>query len=74
MGGDLNFWFINWTEGTFSGWGVTKDREKLQAGCLLDLVEANELENVIKVPTRGKNILDLLLVREEWRIKGINGK
>ena len=34
-------------------------------------MEANELTNVINTPTRGKNILDLLFIREDGNIRSV---
>ena len=59
--GDFNFQFISWPEGGFLGRRSSTDREKMQADELLDFMEDNNLANLSVTPTRGNNILDLML-------------
>lgn len=60
--GDLNFPNINWeAESVYGGAGDMRD----QAEALLRLAEEHCLTQIINVPTRGDNILDIVMTNNE---------
>ena len=59
--GDFNFPFISWpSKSIYSQVRENKSSEKRQAELLLEFADENFLENFIKTPTRGNNVLDLV--------------
>jgi hypothetical protein len=65
--GDFNFPENDWANGAHP---QGKSAEALQTMELLEVTEKHFLTNVVKTPTRGSNILDLMFVREETDIVG----
>lgn len=62
INGDFNFPDIQWDDTTIYG-GTTEDR--LQANSLFTMMESLMLKQIIRIPTRGNNILDLFLTNDE---------
>ena len=58
--GDFNFPTVNWEELSVAN---TTNDEKRQINLLLDMMEEHNLTQLIRTPTRGNNILDLLIIR-----------
>ena len=59
--GDFNFPQINWENETMQGSSSKEDKE--QATLLLELMKNNYFCQIIQHPTRGNNILDLVMIR-----------
>ena len=68
MTGDFNFPALNWSTNTISG-GCLDTKE--QALALLEFISDHCLIQHIDVPTRGNNILDLILTNNEEIIHSI---
>ena len=68
MLGDFNFCEINWEKIYEYDFSSSNSRENTQISKLYDLMEHYFLQQVIKIPTRLKNILDLLFTNNSHLI------
>ena len=66
--GDLNFPIVNWDSLDISG-GTSSDRR--QASALLNFFQEHFMEQVVRKPTRGNNILDLVATNDHELISRV---
>lgn len=71
INGDFNFPDIQWNDTTIYG-GTAEDR--LQANSLFTMMESLMLKQIIHIPTRGNNILDLFLTNDEDLISDVRAE
>lgn len=71
INGDFNFPDIQWNETMIYG-GTTSDR--VQANALFTMMDNLMLKQIIRIPTRGDNILDLFLTNDEDLISDVRAE
>ena len=70
--GDYNFPDIEWVPGMLPANSSSITHENHQKNCLLDFLRSNLMFQVAKIPTRLKNILDLVIVNNDAVVKECN--